>query len=111
MANKNKEIVQNFRHLVHYPNLTIEQTVYKTIAELKLHKKVAINHFLSRLNFYLYITEKTLSLKRKQQKALNIISNIENNITNRKENIIAVKKWGELLERWNANQQPSQSNS
>ena len=60
---------------------------------------------------YSFNTEKTLSLKRKQQKALNIISNIENNITNRKENIIAVKKWGELLESWNANQQPSQSNS
>ena len=60
---------------------------------------------------YSFNTEKTLSLKRKEQKALNIISNIEKNITNRKENIIAVKKWGELLERWNANQQPSQSNS
>lgn len=60
---------------------------------------------------YSFNTEKTLSLKRKQKNALNIINNIENNITNRKENIIAVKKWGELLEGWNANQQPSQSNS
>lgn len=61
MINKNKDVVQSFRHLVHYPNLTIEQTVYGTIAALKLDKEVAINYFLSRLNFYLYITEQKLS--------------------------------------------------
>ncbi len=34
MINKNKEIVQSFRHLLYYPNLTIDPTVYKTISEL-----------------------------------------------------------------------------
>ena len=61
MTNKNKKTIQNFRHLVNYPILTIEQTVFKIIAELKLDKEVAINHFLSRLNFYLSITEQNLS--------------------------------------------------
>ena len=61
MINKNKEIVQSFRHLLYYPNLTIDPTVYKTISELKLDKDVAINYFLSRLNFYLSITEQNLS--------------------------------------------------
>lgn len=61
MINKNNEIIQSFRHLLYYPNSTIDPTVYKTISELKLDKEVAINYFLSRLNFYLYITEQKLS--------------------------------------------------
>lgn len=61
MLDKNNNIVQKFHHLVYYPNLTIEQTVYKILLELKLDKEVAINLFISRLNFYLSITEQSLS--------------------------------------------------
>lgn len=51
MLDKNNNIVKKFHHLVYYPNLTIEQTVYKIFLELKLDKEVAINLFISRLNF------------------------------------------------------------
>lgn len=47
MLDKNNNIVQKFHHLVYYPNLTIEQTVYKILLELKLDKEVAINLFIS----------------------------------------------------------------
>ena len=61
MNNKNNKIVQSFRHLTYYPNLTINERVYKTIAELIVDKNIPINHFLYRLNFYLSITEQKLS--------------------------------------------------
>ena len=47
---------------------------------------------------YIYNTDSNLFLARKKEKALELIKNIEINSTNRKENITAVLKWGELLE-------------
>jgi len=61
MLNKTINIVQNFRHLKYYPNLTIEQKVYDCIFYLKLDKEVATGYFLDRLNFYLSITGQKLS--------------------------------------------------
>ena len=42
--------------------LTIHDKVYETINKFKLDKEININRFLSNLNFYLSITEQTLSL-------------------------------------------------
>ena len=57
---------------------------------------------------------KVKCLERKKERADELIKRIEDNSTNRSENINAQKiyksvvlKWEELLERWNANQQPS----
>ena len=46
----------------------------------------------------LIYSKATIALKRKQILGEQLISNIENNITNRSENKTAVVKWGELLE-------------
>lgn len=61
MIEKTGKVVQNFRHLKYYPNLTIEQKVYNCIFDLKLDKEVAVSYFLDRLNFYLSITGQNLS--------------------------------------------------
>ena len=47
---------------------------------------------------YIYNTKSNLFLLRKREKASTLMKNIETNSTNRKENITAVLKWGELLE-------------
>lgn len=46
----------------------------------------------------LFKLENTISLKRKEKLIDKLCQQIQNNITNRKENITAVRKWGELLE-------------
>lgn len=61
MINKNNLVIQTFGHLKYYPNLTIDDKIYKIIENFNLRKGVPVEYFLYRLNFYLSITEQKIS--------------------------------------------------